>query len=95
MSTNEKGTSVPSALDTPHALPTLPPSGATPQDNLLYCQQMLARANEQLHRFMAFHGLDPNEVQQLQSIVSDISFYTNTSDTWRSIIHVTEGQEDV
>jgi hypothetical protein len=94
MSTKEAGTFVPSALDSPHDLPTLPPSGSPPQDNLLYCQQMLSRANEQLRRFMSFHGLDPIEVQQLQGIINDISFYNNTSDTWRTIISVQEGQND-
>jgi hypothetical protein len=95
MSTHEKGTFVPPALDSTHALPSLPDAEATPQDNLLYCQQMLAHYNEQLNRFMAIFGMDYLHAQSLERIISDKCFYTQMIETWRKNIKTMEGQTDV
>lgn len=95
MSTKNDGTLGTELLNTPNNRPKLPGKDATPEENLLYCQQMLAQSNEQLKRFMAIFGLHPLEVQRLEQIIRDISFYTNSSDTWRIIISTLEGQNDV
>lgn len=95
MSTQEKGTFVPSALDLPHNLPTLPELNAPPEEQLLFAKVKLYEAQEKLEYFKGACGLDELRVRQLDHILDQISFYANSVAIWDIIVELKEGQTDV